>query len=152
LKISFERQVNQINLKKMITAIPDKARSSGMMALQKMSTLGKNIPSMSINNKREDSEVVESYSFEDSHSDCKSHGGGLMMASEDSFAFSSANDLEKGPGLKDPLIVKEKVDGDQDMEVEDAHQYSFVMYSPSFEVFKRIHNVFSSLPEVVENI
>lgn len=31
-------------------------------------------------------------------------------------------------------------------------QYLFVMYSPSFEVFKRMHAILSQNPEIAENI
>ena len=38
------------------------------------------------------------------------------------------------------------------MEREGDRKYQFVLYSPSFEIFKRMHAVFSSVPEVVENM
>lgn len=80
----------------------------------------------------------------------------------DSFHFSSEqlsdksseqnHDIENQTGpihneLTAPLINKPTFDEARDRE----HKYQFVMYSPSLEIFKRMHHIFNQLPEVARS-
>ena len=51
--------------------------------------------------------------------------------------------------LTQPLILSKATFYDKKKE---KLQYLFVMYSPSFEVFKRMHAILSQNPEIAENI
>jgi len=63
------------------------------------------------------------------------------------------NEMESLPGgdLTQPLITQRNEqtfysarDGEE--------KYIFVMFSPNFAIFKRIHQIFSQQPEIVQNV
>jgi len=72
-----------------------------------------------------------------------------LLSKESAFKSKSSKHSKKLPA-SGPLLnkktetFKEKADGDT--------KYQFAIYSPSFEIFKRLHTLLAQIPEIAENV
>lgn len=91
------------------------------------------------------SEDFVSYQFS---SDASNHTHGHGMDHEHEEDGHSHHQCSSHEDLIEPLMqqhtFEEKLDQDD--------KYQFVMYSPSYEIFKRMHAVLSHVPEIVQNM